>query len=327
MTEASESVRRTLALEEEFEEIIQRSLWLDALERLLRNKAAMIGLFISIVVLFIGAFGPYLAPHDYLRTNLARIADGPGTIYWVGTDLVGRDMLSRLFWGARTAVFVAVVVIVISNVIGVSAGAIAAYGGKILDDIIMRITDVLFAFPDLLAAAFLATTVRRPVVEFVGNLYNSTQWAILRETVFLDYLVMFGALSMVNWSGQARMIRGQILSLREQDFIRAERALGIPGRMIVTGHLIPNAIAPIIVGISASVGGIMLSEASLSFLGLGIQPPAASWGNMINSNLALWRLHPHLVAMPGITLAVSVFGFNFLGDGINDALNPRMIKR
>jgi peptide/nickel transport system permease protein len=191
----------------------------------------------------------------------------------------------------------------------------------------MRITDVTFGFPDLLLVVFLSVALRQPVVEFVGQLYQKTQWGILKETIFLDYLMVFGALAMVNWAGTARLIRGQILSLREQDFIRAVYALGVPGRQIITRHLVPNAMAPIMVGLSIGVGGAMIAESSLSFLGLGIQPPGASWGNMISENLLRWRQYPHLVAMPGITLAVAVFGFNFLGDGINDAMNPKQIRR
>lgn len=312
---------------EDFEYVKQRSLWLDAFERLIRNKAAMMGLFISVAILFVGVFGGWLAPKDYLRTNIYRVAEPPNSDFWLGTDLVGRDVLSRLMHGARTAVFVAVVTIVIGNAIGISVGALAGYMGGKIDDLIMRITDVLFSFPDLLLAAFLSTSVRRPVVEAVGRLYNQTGWGILKETIFLDYIILFGALAMVNWSGIARLIRGQVLSLREQEFIRAEVALGMPRWVVIRRHLIPNAMAPVIVVMSLSVGSVMLSESSLSFLGLGIQPPGASWGNMIQNNLALWRIHPWLVAIPGVTLSIAVFGFNFLGDGLNDALDPRQIRR
>lgn len=315
------------AIFDEFEDVKQRSLWLDAFERLIRNKAAMMGLIIAIGVVIAAIFGGWLAPRDYLKTNIQRIAETPNSDYYLGTDLVGRDVLSRLLHGARTAVFVAVVTIVISNAIGIVVGAAAGYLGGKVDDLIMRVTDVLFSFPDLLFAAFLSVTIRNPVVDMVSRLRVRTGWGILEETIYLDYLILFGALAMVNWPGIARLIRGQILSLREQDFIRAEVALGLPGWLIIRKHLIPNSMAPVIVSMSLSVGSVMLSESSLSFLGFGIQPPGASWGNMINNNLALWRIHPWLVAMPGLTLAVAVFGFNFLGDGLNDALNPRQIRR
>jgi peptide/nickel transport system permease protein len=311
----------------EFEEVRQRSLWLDAFERLIRNKTAMMGLVIAIAVVLAALMGGWLAPKDYLKTNINRIAELPSRDHYLGTDLVGRDVLSRLLHGARTAVFVAVVTIVIGNAIGITIGAISGYVGGRVDDFLMRVTDVLFSFPDLLMAAFLSATVRNPVVEQMSKLRIYTGWEILEETIYIDYLILFGALAMVNWPGTARLIRGQILSLRERDFIRAEVALGMSGWQIVRKHLIPNSIAPVIVGVSLSVGAVMLSESSLSFLGFGIQPPGASWGNMINNNLALWRIHPWLVAIPGLWLAIAVFGFNFLGDGLNDALNPRQIRR
>jgi len=312
---------------EDFEEVKQRSLWLDALDRLVRNKAALFGLFICSVILFTAVFGSYLAPKDYLRTDIYRIAEGPTRDFLLGTDLVGRDVLSRLMHGARTAVFAAAITIILGNIIGISMGALAGFFRGIVDDIIMRITDILFSFPDFLFAAFLSASIRTPVVKMMGNLKQKTGWGILDETIFIDYIILFGALAVVNWSGTARMVRGQVLSLREQDFVRAEVALGIPTWTIIRKHLVPNSIAPLIVGISQGIGGILLLESSLSFFGLGVQPPAASWGDMINTALPLWRQHPWLVLSPGLLLGIAVFGFNYLGDGVNDALNPRQIRR
>ena len=318
----------TADLADQFEMIEQRSLRMDALERLVRNKAAMLGLFVSIFVLFLGIFGPFFAPFDHLDIDLDRVHETPTADHWLGTDLLGRDMLSRIMHGGRTAVFVSFVVVVVSVGVGVISGAVAAFAGGVVDDVIMRIADLAFSFPELLLAAFVYAVVRRPTENFMSAIYdNVVQWDILKQTLYIDYTMVFGALALISWPGYARLIRGQILSLREQDFIRAERALGVPDRQIVTKHLIPNAMAPIVVGISISIGGVMLLESSLSFLGLGIQPPGASWGNMIAQNLPMWRLYPHVVLIPGLTLAVAVFGFNFLGDGINDALNPRQIRR
>ena len=312
---------------EDFEFVKQRNLWLDALERLIRNRTAMFGLVICSIIIFIAIFGSTLAPRDYLRTNISNIAGGPSTENWLGTDLVGRDVLSRLMHGARTAVFAAAITVILGNIIGITAGALAGYMRGLIDDLIMRITDILFSFPDFLFAAFLSASLRTPVVKLLGQLKQKTGWEFLEQTIFLDYMILFGALAMVNWSGTARMVRGQILSLREQDFVRAETALGMPTWLIIRKHLIPNSIAPVVVGVSAGIGGILLLESSLSFLGLGIQPPAASWGDMINTALPLWRQFPWLVLLPGGTLAIAVFGFNYLGDGINDALNPRQIQR
>ena len=312
---------------DEFEAVAQRSLWADAYERLARNKAAMLGLIISSFIMIAALFGPYIKPYDDLEINLFNIAQNPNPDHWLGTDLLGRDVMSRMLMGARTAVFVAVLVSFISNVMGVVLGAVAAYFGKALDDLIMRVADVTFAFPDLLLAAFISSTARRPVIDFADKLRATTGWEILESTVFIDYTMVFGALAIVSWAGVARLIRGQVLSLREQDFIRAEVALGATDWRIIRKHLIPNSIAPVIVSISAGFGGVMLLESSLSFLGLGIQPPGASWGNMVSSNMDKWRAYPLLVAIPGVVLAVAVFGFNFLGDGVNDAINPRQIKR
>ncbi len=325
---------------EDFEEVKQRSLWLDALERLVRNKTAVFGLFVVSIIIFLAMFGSVLAPKDYLETFMRTDRDpstvcgravcpheGPSGEYWLGTDKVGRDILSRLMHGARTAVFAAAITIILGQAIGITMGAVSGYLRGIVDDVIMRIVDILYAFPDLLFAAFLSASLRTPIVEFMGNLKARTGWEILDETIIIDYIILFGALAMVNWSGTARLIRGQILSLREQDFIRAEIALGVPTWIIIRKHLVPNAIAPLVVGISSSVGGILLLESSLSFFGLGIQPPAASWGDMINTALPQWRLYPWEVLMPGLLLGIAVFGFNYLGDGLNDALNPRQIRR
>ena len=329
-----------VATVEDFEEVKQRSLWLDAFDRLVRNKTAVFGLFVVAIILFLAVFGSVLAPHDYLETFMrsgSDTHDGPsmswpiweswGTDYWLGTDKVGRDIMSRLMHGARTAVFAAAITIILGQAMGITIGAISGYFKGWVDDVIMRITDVLFSFPDLLFAAFLSASIRAPVVRLMGDLKNRTGWAILDETIFLDYIILFGALAAVNWVGTARLIRGQVLSLREQDFIRAEIALGMPTWLIVRKHLVPNAVAPLVVSISGSVGGILLLESSLSFFGLGIQPPAASWGDMINTALPQWRLYPWEVLMPGLLLGLAVFGFNYLGDGLNDALNPRQIRR
>ena len=315
---------------EDFEEVKQRSLWLDAFERLVRNKTAVFGMIVVGFILFLAVFGSVLAPKDYLETFMrsgSKPHDGPSSEYWLGTDKVGRDILSRLMNGARTAVFAAAITVILGQAIGITMGAVAGYFRGVVDDIIMRIVDVLFSFPDFLFAAFLSASIRTPIVKLMGDLKQQTDWGILDETIFIDYIILFGALAMVNWSGTARLIRGQILSLREQDFIRAEIALGIPTWLIIRKHLIPNSIAPLVVGISGGIGGILLLESSLSFFGLGIQPPAASWGDMINTALPQWRLYPWEVLMPGLLLGTAVFGFNYLGDGLNDALNPRQIRR
>ena len=322
-----ESAEARASLAMEFEAVKQRSLWMDAVERLVRNKAAVIGAIIGTFVILMAVVGPYVAPYDYLRNDFSRIAESPSLEHWMGTDVLGRDFTSRILNGARTAVFVATVVMVISVTVGVSLGATAGFVGKWVDDVIIRTGELLSAFPNILMAAFLSVTMREPVTIFLADLYSKTQWGILNQRIYIDYFLMFGAISATEWVGYARLVRGQVLSLKEMGFIRAERALGVPQRGIIMKHLVPNAMPPIIVSVSAGIGGVMMTESTLSFLGLGIQPPAASWGNMVSENLTRWRYDPHLVIMPGMVLAIAVFGFNFLGDGLNDALNPRAIER
>lgn len=308
----------------EFEKLEERNLWLDAWERLRRNKLAVLGLIIALLLVFIAIFGPALAPYGYNQTHLDRIEEPPSARHWLGTDQLGRDLLTRILHGARTAVLVATLTSAISTSLGVLLGAMAAYLGGWVDTVISRIIDILMSFPHLLLAIFVNATVKTPVQAALENLGKSTGLTFLSNTVIIDYIIVFGALSLVGWPGMARLIRGQILSLRSRDFVMAARALGISTRGILARHLIPNALGPIVVSVTVGFGGAMLSESSLSYLGIGIQPPGASWGRMISESLGRWRYAPHLVLAPGLTLAVVIFAFNFLGDGLNDALNPRL---
>src|SRR5258708_10666105 len=183
------------------------------------------------------------------------------------------------------------------------------------------ISEVVMSFPQLRFTIFIVGTIRNPVVDWLS------QYPFLRDNALIDYVIVFGALSVVEWPGKARLIRGQVLSLMRKEFVEAERAIGAPGRLIIRDHLIPNAIGPVVVAISAQFGSVMIAEAAFSFLGIGIKPPGASWGNMISEKLVTWRYQRHLLAMPGIVLALVVLGCNFLGDGVNDALNPRLRQR
>jgi peptide/nickel transport system permease protein len=303
-----------------------RSLWRDAFRRLIRNRMSMISLVIVFLLLFIAAFGPALSPYDYTRQDIYNTNEPPSIEHLLGTDELGRDMLSRLMWGARTALEVALISQGLSYGVGALLGAISAYSSSTVDSVIMRIADIFMSFPHLLLAVFVSATIRRPVSDAFYNLYRQTGIEVFHDTVMLDYLIVFGALALANWPWAARLIRGQILSLRELDYVMAARASGATTWQIIRWHLIPNALGPIIVGFTAGFGGAMLAESSLSYLGVGIRPPGASWGAMINESLIDWRIHPYLVAMPGLALAICVFAFNLFGDGLNDALNPRSSK-
>jgi peptide/nickel transport system permease protein len=227
----------------------------------------------------------------------------------------------------RTAVLVSLLVPTLALTIGVTLGTMAAYRGGWVDNALMRLTDVVLVIPTILFAALIDASIKAPMKDLVDALQKQTHWGILSNTIYLDYLIVFGALALISWPGYARLIRGQILSLREQDFVQAARAIGAPARRIMLRHLIPNALGPVIVAFTFGMSSAMILEASLSFLGIGIQPPGASLGAMINAAMASWQRYPHLIAVPGVVLGIVTLGINFLGDGLNDALNPRQPAR
>ena len=192
------------------------------------------------------------------------------------------------------------------------------------DWLIMRLTDVVMSVPSIMLALLVNTAIKKPVAIWFENIYEQTEWAFFRSTTFLDYLIVLGALAIVSFPRYARLIRGQILSLRRREYVTAARSSGVPFARILFRHLVPNALGPLIVAATFGFSGAMVMEASLSYLGIGIQPPAASWGAMINDSLMDWRYEPWLLAMPAIALAISALAVNYIGDGLNDALNPRI---
>ncbi len=218
---------------------------------------------------------------------------------------------------------VGLLVTFISCVLGIVLGAIGAYAGGIADMVISRFSDATMAFPKLLLASFVNATAKPPFQALLAWVAATTGLATFTDTVIADYIVVLVALSLTLWYGYARLVRGEILRLREADYVLAAQAIGVSPWRIIWRHLIPNALAPIIIYATAGIGEAMLLEASLSYLGIGIQPPGASWGEMISTSIDQWRYAPHLVAIPGIVLAITVLGFNLLGDGVNDALDPR----
>lgn len=300
-----------------------RSLWADAWRRLRQNRLAMFGLFILIFVLLVSFIGPLFSPYDYFATDLAMARQGPSVQHWMGTDTLGRDVLTRILYGGRTAMLVGFMVVIQSTLIGVIMGGISAYAGGRVDMFIMRLADIFMAFPALLLAIFIDATLKQSIAEALYEFSQSTGYKFLSNRVILDYLIVFSALALASWPYPARLIRGQILSVREEDYVLAARSVGSQARHIIRQHIIPNTLSPMIVSMSASLGGAMLAEASLAYLGLGIQPPGASWGKMISDAQVTWRQHPHLILMPGLVLSIIVFAANMLGDGLNDALNVR----
>lgn len=315
--------RSLQALGQAGEDIKVRSLWGDAFRRLMHNKLSMLGLFIVCITYVIALIGPYITPYDYLEQNLMEISQPPSADHWLGTDNVGRDYLSRMLYAMRTAVLVSILVPTISLAIGVVLGTLAAYRGGWTDGIIMRITEVTMIIPVLLFAALINISVKDPVSNVMRSLSERTGWSFLTNSVWVDYVVVFGLLSLIMWESYARLSRGQVLSLRQADFVLAAESLGAPTRQIMVRHLIPNALSPLIVAFTFGMSGAMTLEASLSFLGIGIQPPGASLGSMISSAMTSWRQYPHLIAIPAVVLGVITLAINFLGDGLNDALNPK----
>src|SRR6478736_3283501 len=290
-------------------------LWREAFGRLRKNKLAMVGLFSVITLFVIAIIGPYIAPYPYTEQDLTAVvknggqplpAFSPGHLF--GTDQIGRDLLSRLLDGARISMTVAIVVQIVVLTIGVPLGASAGWFGGRTDNFLMRFTDVIYAFPDLLFIILLSVA--------------------FRETVFgqaLDgLLLVFVAIGITSWVTVARLVRGQMLALKETEFVEAARAIGVSDRKIVTRHLLPNGMGPIIVAITLGIPVAILAEATLAYIGIGVQPPRASWGSLISEGQKFIRSEPHLVVFPAIFIALALIGFTFLGDGLRDALDPKL---
>lgn len=301
----------------------QSSLWRDARDRLLANKLAVAGLIYLVFLLFIAVFGPWLTPHDFLSQDLDVRNQGPSIAHWFGTDDLGRDVLSRVIYGARTALGVAVGVTIIALFIGVVLGSIAGYFGGKVDSFIMWLSDMTMSVPSLLLVVVINTSLSPRISGWMDMMYEETRNTFYRSTSIVDFVLVFGSMALVLWPQYARLIRGQVLSVRNQRYVLAASALGLPAWRIILRYIIPNAMGPVIVAVSAGLGTAMVLESAFSFLGVGVRPPVPSWGNMINDGLRVWRHYPHILAAPALVLGLSTVAFSFLGDGLNDALNPK----
>ena len=301
----------------------QRNLWQDAARRFRKNWLAVGGFIVVIAFLFLALVGPHIAPYDFLEQNIMNAFGGFTAEHPLGTDDLGRDVLSRMLHGARTAALVAFSTTAISLVIGVLVGTWSGIRGGVTDQFLMWISDLIQAMPGLLLVILINTTLRRPIVNWFDSLYELTRNPFYLNTLWLDYVLVFSALALIAWPGLARLIRGQVLSINEEDYVLAARALGASEWHIMLKHVIPNALGPLVVAVTASMGGAVTLEATLSFLGIGVQPPNASWGSMLNEALRLWQVFPHLVLSPAVTIGIISVAFVFLGDGLNDALDPR----
>lgn len=279
------------------------SYWQDAWRRLRRNWAAMIGLYTIFALFLMAIFGPFLTDYTYYGNQLENKNAAPSTEHWFGTDELGRDVFTRTWYGARISLTIGVVAALIDLVIGVLYGGIAGYKGGRLDEVMMRMVDVLWGLPYLLVVILLLVVMGPGLI-----------------TIII-------ALTATGWLNMARLVRGQVLQLKQQEFVLAARTLGADSKRLMWRHLIPNAMGPIIVMLTFTVPSAIFAEAFLSFLGLGVQAPIASWGTMINDALVVilsdewWRLF-----FPAFMLSFTLLAFNALGDGLRDALDPKMRK-
>ena len=279
------------------------SLWSNSWYRLKQNRLAMIGLFILIIMVLISLLTPWITPYSYEAQNLDLGATPPSADHLLGTDIFGRDMLTRIMYGSRVSLAVGFLATAVSLIIGVTWGTVSGYSGGRIDSVMMRIVDILYALPFIIFVILL-------MVIFGRNLF-----------------LLFMAIGAVEWLTMARIIRGQVLSIREKEYIDSAIMTGISKWRIITRHVIPNVIGPIIVYATLTIPSVILLESFLSFLGLGIQPPMCSWGLLINYGVETMEEYPWLLIFPGVVLSITLFSLNFLGDGLRDALDPKSTRR
>ena len=300
-----------------------RSPFWSAMRRLFRKKIAVLALAAIIVFYFVGFFVPVIAPHSYTAQDLANVRQGPSLAHPFGTDDLGRDMLSRVMWASRTTVVVTLATLFTGGlVLSVGLGLLSGYAGRWVDTLIMRVGDVFFALPGLPMLILINASLGDRVRDW-GWLKTLEDW--LKIDGFSDYFVVFAALSLFAWVGGARVIRSQVLALRETEYVTAARAMGASTWRIIFQHLLPNVSNIVIVGLSASLGGIAGSEIALTWFGVGVQPPTPSFGEMLFQGGSIRTLQsvPQLLLIPGAVVGVLIFSFNLLGDALTDILTPR----
>jgi oligopeptide transport system permease protein len=298
-----------------------QGLWTDAVSRLLQNRAATASLLFIGALLLVAAAAPWLAPYAYDAQHLDRTWQSPSAQHLLGTDAFGRDVLSRLIYGARVSLTVAISAQVIILVIGVPLGLLAGYFGGWVDNAIMRVVDALFSLPDVLIVIVLMAFIKQGLGQantgplgVLGGLDGATGG-------LTGVLIGIG---LTYWLTVCRVVRAQVLALREREYVVAARALGAGPTRIIHAHIAPNCLAPVIVAASLGVPAAIILEAGLSFLGLGISPPMPSWGIMVADGIEALRAYPHAVIAPCAALSLTLLAFNFLGDGLRDALDPLM---
>jgi len=308
------------------------SLGRDAWKRLLRNKLAVFGMIVIGVILIAIIIGPALVArltgytYDFIPTDSTLVrAMAPSFKHLMGTDDAGRDLLARVLQGGRISLMVGVISTTVSLIVGVSYGATAGYLGGRIDNLMMRIVDILYSIPYILIVIVLLSVFGGPSTpDWITWL--STKLGGAGNQGLSQIFLLFFALGLVSWLTMARVVRGQILSLKNQEFVLAARATGVSTFGIIFRHLVPNALGPVIVYATLTVPSVMLTEAFLSFLGLGVQAPYASWGSLASDGIKNIAIFPWQLIFPGVTMALTLFSLNFLGDGLRDALDPQTRK-
>ncbi len=275
------------------------SFWGNVWSRFQRNRMALIGLTLLTLLVLMAIIGPFLTSYTYYATDLANNNEAPSGAHWFGTDDLGRDMFTRTWYGARISLFVGVTAALVDLVVGVIWGGVAALTGRRTDEIMMRIADILYSLPYMLTVIMLMVVLGSGLIPIII------------------------AMTIIGWIPMARIVRGQILQLRELEYVQAARALGAGFWRILFRHLIPNAMGPIIVMVTLTVPAAIFTEAFLSFLGLGIQAPVASWGTMAADGLPAMKYYPWRIFFPAAFISLTMFAFNLVGDGLRDALDPR----
>jgi oligopeptide transport system permease protein len=276
------------------------SLWRDAFRRLLRNRLAVAGGIVVLILCFVALLADVLAPLPYTKTNFSRLNEGPSRDYPLGTDHVGRDLLSRIIYGARVSMLVGLGAQLIVVLIGVPIGSLSGYLGGRTDLVLMRFVDVMYAFPNLLFVILVMSMLGAGLVN------------------------IFIAIGLTGWVGIARQTRAQVLAIKEKEFVEGARALGGGFGRVLLRHILPSALSPIIVAITFGIPQAIFTEAALSFIGVGINPPTPSWGQMVGEGQQYLRTYWHLCVFPSIAIGVTMLSFTFLGDGVRDALDPKL---
>ncbi len=291
---------------------VGKSLWSDGWRRLKKNRGALWSLYFIIFICLVATFASWIAPYSYETQNIDRALMSPNRINWFGTDALGRDMLSRVIYGARMSMSVGIFTAIFSLIIGGFYGAVSGWLGGWVDGTMMRIIDILYAIPSVV------------LLILVGVIFNSVN--IFNSPELKALTGIFLALSVVGWVSLARLVRGQVLQVREMLYVEGARAIGASPWRIVGRHIFPNILGPIIIMLTFQIPSNILFESFLSFIGLGLQPPFSSWGVLANDG---WRAksYPHLILYPGLALFLTMLAFNLLGDGLRDAFDPKMKSR